>query len=70
MVSGLLMHISFADGVNLFGINDYLDVLVNEINVELVKMYTWVRVNKLSLNIKKTKFMLLTPTGFLLIGNH
>ena len=35
-----------------------------EINVELVNIHTWVRVNKLSLNIEKTKFMLFTPNDF------
>ena len=58
------MPILFTDDTNLFCNNAELDILVNEINVELVKMYTWVRVNKLSLNIEKTNFMLFTPKGF------
>ena len=48
----------------LFCTNAKLDILVNKINVKLVKIYTWVRVNKLSLNIEKTIFMLFTPMGF------
>ena len=64
MVSSLFMPILFADDTNLFCTNDKLDVLVNDINVELVKIFTWVRVNKLSLNIEKTNFMLFTPKGF------
>ena len=48
LVSNLFMPILFADDTNLFCTNDKLDILVNEINVELVKVLTWVRVNKLS----------------------
>ena len=58
------MPILFADDTNLFCTNDKLDILVNEINFELVKVLTWVIVNKLSLNIEKTNFMLFTPKGF------
>ena len=64
MVSSLFMPILFADDTNLFCTNDKLDILVSEINVELVNIHTWVRVNKLSLNIEKTNFMLFTPNGF------
>ena len=64
LVSSLFMPILFADDTNLFGTNAKLDILVNEINVELNKIYTWVRVNKLSLNIEKTNFMLFTSKGF------
>ena len=64
LVSSLFMPILFADDTYLFCTNDKLDILVNEINVELVKVLTWVRVNKLSLNIKKTHFMLFTPRFF------
>ena len=64
MVSSLFMPILFAEDTNLFCTNDKLDVRVNDINVELVKIFTWVRVNKLSLNIEKTNFMLFTPKGF------
>ena len=64
MVSSLFMPILFADDTNLFCTNDKLDILISEINVELVDIHTWVRVNKLSLNIEKTNFMLFTPNGF------
>ena len=64
LVSNLFMPILFADDTNLFCTNDKVDILVNQINVELVKVFTWVRVNKLSLNIEKTNVMLFTPKGF------
>ena len=41
----LFMPILFADDTNLFCTNDKLDIFVNKINVELVKIYTQVRVN-------------------------
>ena len=53
LVSSLFMAILFADGTYLFCTNAKLDILVNEINVELIKIYTWVRVNKLSVNIER-----------------
>ena len=58
------MPMLFADDTYLFCTNDKLDILVNEINVELVKVLTWVRVNKLSLNVEKANFMLFTPNCF------
>ena len=51
MVSSLFMPLLFADDTNFFCTNGKLDILVNEINVEVVKIFTWVRVNKLSLDI-------------------
>ena len=48
MDSTLFMPILFADDTNLFCSNDKLDILISEINVELVNIHTWVRVNKLS----------------------
>ena len=64
MVSSLFMPILFSDDTNLFCTNDKLDIIVSEINVERVNIYTWLRVNKLSLNIEKTNFMLFTPNSF------
>ena len=64
MVSSLFMPILFADDTNLFCTHHKLDILVNDINVELVKIFTWRRMNKLSLNIEKSNFMLFTPKGF------
>ena len=46
--TSLFVPILFADDPNFLCTNDQLDILVNEINVELGKIYTWVRVNKLS----------------------
>ena len=62
MVSSLFMPILCADDTNLFCTNDELDILVNEINVELVKIFTWVRVNKL-LEYRKDKFHVIHSQG-------
>ena len=58
------MPILFADETNLFCTGRNIDSLVNEINDEMSKVYSWVKANKLLLNIDKTNFMLFTPNGF------
>ena len=63
-VSNLFMPILFADDTNLFCTGRNIDSLVKEINAEMSKVYSWVKANKLSLNIDKTNFMLFTPKGF------
>ena len=64
MISDLFMPILFADDTNLFCTGKKLNILVDNINLELMKIYTWVRANKLSLNIEKTNYMLFTPKCF------
>ena len=49
--------ILFADDTNLFYKGNKLDVLVKNINDELENISLWLKVNKLSLNIKKTHFI-------------
>ena len=63
-VSDLFMPILFADDTNLFCNGPNLDELIEKINEELKLIYKWVNVNKLSLNIEKTNFMLFTPKKF------
>lgn len=57
-VSDLANVIMFADDTNLFFSGDKLDLLNTQINVELSKLVIWFKLNKLSLNIKKTHFIL------------
>ena len=52
-----LMSILFADDTNMFKNGKDLNHLQNVINCELQSVSTWLKVNKLSLNIKKTHFM-------------
>ena len=48
-VSKLFVPILFADDTNLFCTGKNLADIVNEINVEIDKIYTWVKANKLLL---------------------
>ena len=57
-VSKLLKFILFADDTNIFYSQDRLPELVNVLNTELDNMYTWFCVNKLSLNVAKTNYIL------------
>ena len=48
----------FADDSNLSKTDENLNYLFQEMNTELKRISTWFKANKLSLNIKKTKFSL------------
>ena len=56
-VSKLLQLILFADDTNLFRSSDNLQNLCNEISTELCKLNIWFKINKLSLNVAKTNFI-------------
>ena len=58
LVSELLNTIIFADDTNLFITHEDIDVLQTTANEELVKVSEWLKVNKLSLNIKKSHAIL------------
>jgi len=57
-VSKLAIPIMFADDTNLFFSDCNLTNLVNMANDELDKISLWFKLNKLSLNVKKTNFIL------------
>ena len=50
----------YADDTNLFKNGKDLSEIVHLINDELLEIAMWLKVNKLSLNIKKTHYMLFT----------
>ena len=52
--------ILFADDTNLFKSGNDLNKMQDELNSELLKISLWLKVNKLSLNIGKTYFMVFT----------
>ena len=56
--SPILSPIMFADDTNLFYSSPSINVLYNTVNRELHKVHEWFQVNKLSLNLKKTKYSL------------
>ena len=57
-VSKLLQFVIFADDTNIFYSGDNLNQLQEDINTEMNKLKLWFDRNRLSLNVKKTKFML------------
>ena len=50
----------FADDTNLFKHGNDLNEMVNSLNQELLDISLWLKVNKLSLNVKKTHYMVFT----------
>ena len=51
----------FADDTNLLYADKNLRALENKVNAELSKIYDWLIANKLSLNIKKSNFVIFRP---------
>ena len=60
--SDILSFILFADDSNVFFSHKNPDCLIETVNSELKKVTQWIRANKLSLNIQKTKYMLFSNT--------
>ena len=56
-VSEIVNLILFADDTNIFLSHNDHNYLVNTLNVEINKLFDWFNINKLSLNLKKTKCM-------------
>lgn len=57
-VSNLINLIMFADDTNIFFTDSTVNGLESKTNAELDKISKWFKLNKLSLNIKKTNFIL------------
>ena len=55
--SNLLNLTLFADDTNVFMSHKDLNYLLDMLNLEMNKLSIWFKANKLSLNLKKTKFM-------------
>ena len=56
--SKLFRYILYADDTTLFSTIQISEALPKDINNQLAEVYNWLAVNKLSLNVKKTKYML------------
>jgi hypothetical protein len=56
--SDIMKFILFADDTNLFFSGDDLWKLMSSVNTELIKLSDWFKSNKLSLNIKKTNYII------------
>ena len=59
--SNELEFILFADGTSIFFEHSDLDVLTSHLNDQLNNVSTWLKANKLSINVKKTKLMIFRP---------
>ena len=66
-VSKLLFPILFADDNNVFLSGKNIDQMTNIMNDELDSIFIWLNYNKLSLNVKKTQFMVFSRSTSLLI---
>ena len=62
-VSDILNPILFADDTSLFHAHTCFNTLIEEVNIEIQKISTWFHTNKLSLNTKKSNFIIFTPKG-------
>ena len=60
-ISEVLQFYLFADDTNIYYENESIIKLEKIINHELKKLYTWLIVNRLSLNIDKTYFLVFHP---------
>ena len=62
-VSEILFPILFADDTNVFLRGKEPIQLAESMNVQLKKICVWLQANKLSLNVKKTHYILFKPKG-------
>ena len=62
-VSPNLFAVLFADDSNLFCTDKDLDALIKTVNSELKIIVSWLRANKMSLNVEKTHYMIFKPRG-------
>ena len=60
-VSNLTQSLLFADDTSIFCSHKDANHLVSIVNNELAKIIIWLKVNKLSLNLTKTNFMIFHP---------
>ena len=50
----------FADDTNVFYSNSSIDEVESVMNIEIEKLFRYCATNRLSINLKKTNFMLIT----------
>ena len=68
-ISNILQFYLFADDTNIYYEDKSLKNLETVINKELKKLYVWLIVNRLSLNLDKTNFLIFHPYNKPLIEN-
>ena len=62
-ISKILNFYLFADDTNIYYESSSLDNLERTVNSELNKLFLWLNVNRLSLNIDKTNFIVFHPNN-------
>ena len=60
-ISKKLTFYLFADDTNIYLESDNLNILERTMNKELEKLHEWLCINRLSLNISKTNFVIFHP---------
>ena len=60
-MSQILEAILFADDTIVFYSYQDLHYLMNTMNKEMNKLYEWLKINKLTLNLEKMKYILFKP---------
>jgi len=60
-ISNILQMILFADDTNIFVSDPNINELCRSLNIELIKLSRWFKLNKLSLNIKRPLLLYLDP---------
>ena len=58
-----MKFVLFADDTNIYFESDDLSKLERTVNKELRKLYLWLNVNRLSLNVSKTNFIIFHPNN-------
>ena len=58
--NSVFLSVLFADDTNLFITGHDIEALCNRINEDLAKIKEWLCANKLSLNVKKTHYIIFT----------
>jgi hypothetical protein len=61
MSSDKLNFYLFADDTNLLYAGKSLKSLESVVNSELIKVYIWLTANKLTLNVKKSNYVIFRP---------
>ena len=59
--SNVIDLVLFADNTNLFFSHNDLSYLMETINSEMIQLSNWFLANKLSINVKKSNFMIFKP---------
>ncbi|MCV6638136.1 reverse transcriptase domain-containing protein, partial [Candidatus Albibeggiatoa sp. nov. NOAA] len=59
--SNVIALVLFADDTNLFFSHNDLSYLMETINSEMIQLSNWFLANQLSINVKKSNFMIFKP---------